>query len=634
MEHLMWLDDREGSNVLQGASVPSDWSLGPRTATGDIDYAAMGLPTPAPDDELSLDTLAPANLVSAGTGLGPHQPLNSPVPLYPFQGQSNSLPAISGPSIAYNAPPQNPNYLPDPWFMQGLGASSSNAYGTPAPRQFPQYYPQPAPFPQWVPSPSGLPYHRYDSSSLSWNGQYHPSAMAAAPPLSMGNIQGPGPMTAPSSSMAPRTGTKRWMSAEVAENGGPDLTTSKYARLAGQPSRINEGRMKRSPLGEITGDAQNTMARQDLVATPRGAGSEYVRPIAGKKRGRTAKQSAAAPSPADNSIRDIGGASSKHIPTIPSKEQNVVLPDPKPPTPTSISSLSPELVVPTAPGPANIPAPSTAGGPVGLVEETAAVSTQSSSPKPYETMTTVAKSAQDPADGCSSGTTTSIEPIDDASGAPNGRDVSSSLESGIGQAVTPADGDALPVVSDEDAYLFRELLPDATVVVAESTNTAGPTAGSSNSLPSAPPSVPFEQPDTDAARNPMVIPAVNTRKPLVTAEANAILQKVFDKRCDPKDQELSRLVAELKLSLRKVKDWFRSARRALTPTELRERRAAQRLEASLAADQQVEVDLAADQRVQNPRPKGFIAMNPDDEACKSRRVSQRMSEGARNEWCT
>ncbi|KAH7046086.1 hypothetical protein BKA62DRAFT_763953, partial [Auriculariales sp. MPI-PUGE-AT-0066] len=332
--------------------VPSDWSLGPRTATGDIDYAAMGLPTPAPDDELSLDTLAPANLVSAGTGLGPHQPLNSPVPLYPFQGQSNSLPAISGPSMRTMRRHRTRTISQTrgsckAWVHRAATRTGHRRQGNSLStirnlRHFPSGS-----------SPSGPT--RYEQLAFVER-SYHTSAMAAAPPLSMGNIQGPGPMTAPSSSMAPRTGTKRWMSAEVAENGGPDLTTSK----------TNEGRMKRSPLGEITADAQNTMARQDLVATPRGAGSEYVRPIAGKKR---------------------------------------------PPTPTSISSLSPELVVPTAPGPANIPAPSTAGGP--------------------ETTPTVAKSAQDPADGCSSGTTTSI---DDASGAPNGRDVSSSLESGIGQA--------------------------------------------------------------------------------------------------------------------------------------------------------------------------------------------------------
>ncbi|KAH7093899.1 hypothetical protein BKA62DRAFT_761051 [Auriculariales sp. MPI-PUGE-AT-0066] len=103
-----------------------------------------------------------------------------------------------------------------------------------------------------------------------------------------------------------------------------------------------------------------------------------------------------------------------------------------------------------------------------------------------------------------------------------------SLKSIFGHAVTPTDGEALPVVSDEDAYIFQEPFPDATAIDAESINTAGPTAGSSSSVPSAPPSVPFEQLATDAARNSELIPAADTQKPLVTAEANAILQKVFD----------------------------------------------------------------------------------------------------------
>ncbi|KAH7100864.1 hypothetical protein BKA62DRAFT_830586 [Auriculariales sp. MPI-PUGE-AT-0066] len=451
MEHLMWPDDREGFNVLPGASVPSDWCLGPKTATGEIDYADLKLPTPAPDNELSLDTLAPANLVGAGTGLGPRQQPHTPVPFYPFQGQSNSVPGIGGSSFAYNVPPQNPSYLPGPWYMQGLGASSSNLYGTLAPVQFPQYYPQPAPFPQWDTPASGPPYYQYDVSSLSSNGQYHPSAMAAAPPSTMGNFRGP--MSAASSSIAPRTGTKCWMSAELAENGVPDLTTSKYARLTGQPSRINKGCLKRSPLGEITAALPNTMARQDFVAKSSAIGPEYVRPIAGKKRGKNAKQSAAAASPADISI------------PIPSKEENVDSRDQKQPTPTSASSLSPEPVVPTAVGLANIPAPST-----------------SSSPKPQETMPAVAKYACDRADGCSSDTT-SIEPIDNVSGAQDGRDVSQSLESVVGQAVTPANEEVLPVVSDEESYSFPELFPDATAVDAETSSepiiTADPTAASS-----------------------------------------------------------------------------------------------------------------------------------------------------------
>ncbi|KAH7102078.1 hypothetical protein BKA62DRAFT_153697 [Auriculariales sp. MPI-PUGE-AT-0066] len=152
-------------------------------------------PPAAMDNGLSLNVAAPDNLVGAGTQLGPRQPLHTPVPLYPFQDQPNVLPAIGGSSIAtpfaYNAPPQNPGYLPDPWYMQSSGALSSNPYATPVPVQFPQHYPQPVPFPQWDESTSRPSYYQSDGSSLSSNGQNHTSAMAAAPPSTLGNFRGP-----------------------------------------------------------------------------------------------------------------------------------------------------------------------------------------------------------------------------------------------------------------------------------------------------------------------------------------------------------------------------------------------------------------------------------------------------------
>ncbi|KAH7092729.1 hypothetical protein BKA62DRAFT_761181, partial [Auriculariales sp. MPI-PUGE-AT-0066] len=331
MEHLMWPDDREGSNALQGASVPSDWC--PRTVGG-----RLIVPTPAPDEELTLDTLAPANLVGAGTGLCARQQPHKPAPLYPFQvimiplsvlnvktddtasqGQSNSLPAIGAPSIApfaCNAPPQNPSYLPDPWYMQSSGVSSSNRsltrrsvifqpYGTPAPRQFPQYYPQPAPFPQWNPSASVTPYSQYDDCLPSCNIPHYTSAMTVEPPSTIGDFQGEGLMPAASSVVAPHVGTKRWLSTESEV---PGHTTSKYARLEGQSSRTGEDKSTHTLLSSSHDGKQNTGSHLSSGAV-NPAVVHIMRPIAGSKRGKSAKQPAAAASLVGIAIHNTGGAS-------------------------------------------------------------------------------------------------------------------------------------------------------------------------------------------------------------------------------------------------------------------------------------------------------------------------------------
>ncbi|KAH7092736.1 hypothetical protein BKA62DRAFT_723281 [Auriculariales sp. MPI-PUGE-AT-0066] len=146
----------EHSNTVQSGALPFPW-LDPSIATGEFDFGIMDSPA-AMDNGLSMTVAAPTNLVGLGPSLVPTNHFTHRFHCIPFR--LNVLPAIGGPSIApfaCNAPPQNPSYLPDPWFMQSLGASSSNPYGTPAPRQFPQYYPQPAPFPQWS-APAAWPH--------------------------------------------------------------------------------------------------------------------------------------------------------------------------------------------------------------------------------------------------------------------------------------------------------------------------------------------------------------------------------------------------------------------------------------------------------------------------------------------
>ncbi|KAH7101763.1 hypothetical protein BKA62DRAFT_165232 [Auriculariales sp. MPI-PUGE-AT-0066] len=188
------------------------------------------------------------------------------------------------------------------------------------------------------------------------------------------------------------------MSAELAENGARDLTTSKYARLEGHGPRNNEGRLKCPPLGDVSVNVQNTVrfhtslpvvlvliqeiAGQDLVATSRTVEPEYVRPIASKNRGNSTKQSAAAASPAGIPIRTTGGVSFAPVHVIPLKEEKVASPDQKEPPPTSDSSPSPETAVPNALGLSNVPAPVATDEPVRVVEETVVASTGSSSPKP------------------------------------------------------------------------------------------------------------------------------------------------------------------------------------------------------------------------------------------------------------
>ncbi|KAH7099885.1 hypothetical protein BKA62DRAFT_708248 [Auriculariales sp. MPI-PUGE-AT-0066] len=134
MEHLMWPDDREGSNVLPGASVPSDWCLGPRTATGEIDYADLKLPPPAPDDELS--RWRRPTWSAPGPGLVPTYHFTHRFHCIPFKTIEQSARdwwTLDRVQCAATEPELSPRTVVH-------ARLCSNPYGTPAPVQFPQYY--------------------------------------------------------------------------------------------------------------------------------------------------------------------------------------------------------------------------------------------------------------------------------------------------------------------------------------------------------------------------------------------------------------------------------------------------------------------------------------------------------------